>query len=141
MAKTLYMETMKIPAKRTAGQIAECLGEAGARAVLTEYDKGKITALSFQLAVGGQDLLYAQGYDFRQLIRVVASDECHQGLGSRALGFSRQQPFGGLFHLVVPAIRAVNGHNLNAGRQTLFYHQAGQMPRLPAGGDGCLDNG
>ncbi len=49
---TLYMETTKIPAKRTASQISELLGDAGACAVMIEYNADReIAAVSFQLMV------------------------------------------------------------------------------------------
>ncbi len=49
----LFMETTKISAKSTAQEIATILAEAGATAVLTEYDRDrKICGLAFRLMVG-----------------------------------------------------------------------------------------
>lgn len=57
---SLYMETTKISAERTAQEIGALLAEAGASAVLTEYDvKKKISGFSFKLRVGLQDVPFS----------------------------------------------------------------------------------
>jgi len=57
--RRIYLETTKISAKRTAGQISELLGDCGARAVMIEYDEaGKVAAIAFQVVVGGQTVPY-----------------------------------------------------------------------------------
>lgn len=54
---SLYMETTKIPIEKTAQEIATLLAQAGATAVLTEYDKDrKIKALCFKLEVKGSQV-------------------------------------------------------------------------------------
>lgn len=54
---SLYMETTKIAAERTAQEIATLLAEAGATAVLTEYGKDrKICGLAFKLLVGNTEV-------------------------------------------------------------------------------------
>lgn len=54
---SLHMETTKISAQRTAQEIGTLLAQAGASAVLIEYDKDrKIRGLSFRLQVGGQQI-------------------------------------------------------------------------------------
>ena len=54
---SLYMETTKIPTEKTAQEIGTLLAQAGATAVLTEYDKDKkIKALCFKLEVKGSQV-------------------------------------------------------------------------------------
>ena len=49
---SLYMETTKISATKTAAEIQEYLAASGARQILTKYDhEGNITGLSFILHV------------------------------------------------------------------------------------------
>jgi hypothetical protein len=55
MKDSLFMETTKISATRTAQQICSLLAESGASAVLTEYDENrKISGLSFKLKCKGE---------------------------------------------------------------------------------------
>ncbi len=66
MSKRMFMETTKIPARRTAAQISEALADAGANAVLMEYANGDIEAVSFRLNINGQEV------PFRLPVRVAA---------------------------------------------------------------------
>ena len=47
--KTLYMETTKIPAGQTVGEIQRILGVYGAAAVMTQYENKEVVAVSFQI--------------------------------------------------------------------------------------------
>jgi len=50
------METTKIPAEKTAAEIASLLAKAGARKTLQDYDgKGRVVALSFTMSLNGQE--------------------------------------------------------------------------------------
>ena len=54
------MQTTKIPSARTAQEIASLLAQAGATAVLTEYNKDrKIRGLSFRLLVGASEVPFS----------------------------------------------------------------------------------
>jgi len=54
--KTLFMETTKIEPEQTVAQIQNILGKYGAGAVMTEYDKGEVVALTFKVKLGEKDL-------------------------------------------------------------------------------------
>ncbi len=57
---SLYMETTKISAERTAQEIGTLLAQAGATAVLTEYGKDrKICGLAFKLQIGGGEVPFS----------------------------------------------------------------------------------
>jgi hypothetical protein len=57
---SLYMETTKISAERTAQEIATLLAQSGASAVLTEYSKDrKISGLAFKLFVGDREVPFS----------------------------------------------------------------------------------
>jgi hypothetical protein len=57
---SLYMESTKISAERTAQEIGGLLAEAGATAILTEYGKDrKISGLAFKLMVKGQEVPFS----------------------------------------------------------------------------------
>lgn len=53
---TLYMETTKIPAEKTAQEIVHLLSQAGASSVLTEYKDKKIAGLAFRIVVKGNQI-------------------------------------------------------------------------------------
>lgn len=57
---SLYMETTKISAEKTAMEIQSLLVLSGACRILTEYDKSrKLTGLSFMLQVKGADVPFS----------------------------------------------------------------------------------
>lgn len=53
---TLFMETTKVEAHKTIGQIQGVLASYGASAILVEYEQGEATALSFKVKVGEQEI-------------------------------------------------------------------------------------
>ena len=54
--KTLYMGTTKINPSQTVGEIQRLLGQQGAVAILTEYDNGEVSAVSFKIRIEGQEI-------------------------------------------------------------------------------------
>lgn len=52
MSQTLFMETTKIDAGTTVGQIQNVLGKYGATQILTDYEEGEVSAVSFCIQVG-----------------------------------------------------------------------------------------
>lgn len=69
--------TTKIDADRTAGEIAKMLVKAGAKSVLTEYDKDDcyITSLSFKLNVHGNDLAIKLPCDWKPVLQILEDDK------------------------------------------------------------------
>jgi len=53
---TLFMETTKIDPEQTVTEIQRLLGKYGAGAVMTEYDKGEVAAVTFKISVYGRDM-------------------------------------------------------------------------------------
>lgn len=56
MKKTLFMETTQVESSQTVGEIQRVLGKYGASAILTEYDKGEVTVVSFKVRFNAQDI-------------------------------------------------------------------------------------
>lgn len=58
---SLYMETTKISAERTAGEIQQLLAQSGASQIVTEYDRQtrEITALRWTMEIYGQTIPFA----------------------------------------------------------------------------------
>ncbi len=54
--KTLFMETTKIASEKTVSEIQTVLGKYGAGAILVDYDKGEVIAVSFKIIVAGQEI-------------------------------------------------------------------------------------
>ena len=67
--KTLFMETTRISAEKTAAEISAKLGQAGAERVISEYGlagtRRTVIAIYFELRIGGQAIPY------RMPIRVI----------------------------------------------------------------------
>lgn len=55
---TPFLSTTSISADRTAGEIQEMLGRAGARRVMTDYDDGEVVAVSFSIVIEGKEILF-----------------------------------------------------------------------------------
>jgi hypothetical protein len=65
--------TTEVDADKTAGQIAEMLRKAGARAVLTEYDEtGEyVNSLSFKMRIGDQDMAFKLPCDWKPVYEIM----------------------------------------------------------------------
>jgi hypothetical protein len=63
----------KIDADKTASEIARMLSKAGARAVMTEYDPEQqyVTALSFKMTVGDQDIGFRLPCDWKPVREIL----------------------------------------------------------------------
>lgn len=51
----LYMETTKIPADKTAGEISSLLAQAGASKVMTDYENREAVGLTFSINIEGRE--------------------------------------------------------------------------------------
>lgn len=69
--KTLFMETTRISANKTAQEINMMLGRAGARRVMTEYENGEIVGVFFQLRVAGSDMPYRLPIRVEPVLRLL----------------------------------------------------------------------
>lgn len=54
--KTIFMETTRIEASQTVGEIQKLLGEYGASAIRTDYEKGEVMAVSFTIKINGDQI-------------------------------------------------------------------------------------
>ena len=54
--KTIFMETTRIEPSQTVGEIQKLLGEYGASAIRTDYDNGEVIAVSFTVAINGDQI-------------------------------------------------------------------------------------
>ena len=52
----LFMETTKISASQTVGEIQKLLGEYGASAIRTDYEQGEVIAVSFTISINGNQI-------------------------------------------------------------------------------------
>lgn len=69
MKKTLFMETTQVEASRTVTEIQHLLGEHGASAVLTEYENGKVIAVSFKV----KDIPFHLPCRWEKILKVLQS--------------------------------------------------------------------
>lgn len=74
---TLFMETTRIAPERTVSEIQGILAKHGAKAILLEYEGCKVSAVSFQYAVGEQLI------PFRLPCRWSAMEACLRKSGKR----------------------------------------------------------
>jgi len=65
--------TTKIDPDKTAAEISKCLSMHGASAVMTEYDpkEGQVTALSFKVKMGEQQLAFRLPSDWQPVLKVL----------------------------------------------------------------------
>jgi hypothetical protein len=68
---TLFMETTKIPAEITTGQIHKLLGSHGAVEVLSEYRDGYIVGVSFRMVVQGRTIPFRLPCRWEAILRVL----------------------------------------------------------------------
>ena len=63
--------TTKIDADKTAQEIAKCLSMHGAKAVLTDYEDGVVSAISFKISLEGRDISFRLPCDWRPVYTVL----------------------------------------------------------------------
>lgn len=63
--------TTQIDVEKTIGEIQRMLGKAGAMKVMTDYDEGIISALSFALKVGDQIVGFRLPCDWRPVLTIL----------------------------------------------------------------------
>ncbi len=56
MITRLYMETTKIEASQTVGEIQRLLGKYGCSAIMTEYDLGEVSGVAFKINLEGNEI-------------------------------------------------------------------------------------
>jgi hypothetical protein len=72
---SLLNYTTKIDAFKTISEIQKLLAQAGASAVMTEYDQnGYIIALSFKIRMDDQEISFRLPTDWRPVLQVLEND-------------------------------------------------------------------
>ena len=69
--------TTKIDANKSAGEISKMLAKAGAKAILTEYNKDNeyISAISFKLFVNEKDVFIKLPCDWKPILEILKNDK------------------------------------------------------------------
>lgn len=70
---TLYMETTKIEAHKTIGQIQGVLASYGASAILVEYENKEPSAVSFKAMVEGGEIPFRLPCLWREVLELLKS--------------------------------------------------------------------
>lgn len=68
---SIFMETTKISAEKTVGQLQGVLAKYGATQVLTEYAAGQVEAVSFKMMAGGAAVPFRLPCRWRALMAVM----------------------------------------------------------------------
>ena len=63
--------TTQIDVEKTIHEIQSCLGSHGAQKVMTDYDKGVISAISFALNVNGKTIGFRLPCDWRPVLQIL----------------------------------------------------------------------
>src|ERR1039458_1553487 len=67
--------TTQIDAHKTISEISQLLANAGASAVMHDYDdSGNIVALSFKIKLNDQDIAFRLPTDYRPVLKVLEND-------------------------------------------------------------------
>lgn len=63
--------TTKIDADKTAAEIAKCLSAHGASAILTDYESGVLSAISFQIILNDRKVGFKLPCDWRPVYEII----------------------------------------------------------------------
>jgi len=94
--------TTQIDPDKTAAEIARLLSMAGASGVLTEYEDGYVTALSFKMRVGEQDMGFKLPCDWKPVQQVLKE----QKETNRRINTSREQAVRTAWRIVLVWVEA-----------------------------------
>lgn len=64
---TIFMETTRINAERTVGEIHDVLRKHGATAILNEYEATSVSAVAFKTIVEGQEIAFRLPARWREM--------------------------------------------------------------------------
>jgi hypothetical protein len=53
------MGTTDVPAERTAGEIMRLLGKAGAKSIVTDYERGEVSGMRWKMNVDGREAIFS----------------------------------------------------------------------------------
>lgn len=67
--------TTKIDADKTANEIGKCLSMHGASSILTDYENGILSAISFKISLNGQVLCFRLPCDWRPVFAIITKDK------------------------------------------------------------------
>ena len=70
----LYMASTKIPCSQTAGEIQALIGRSGAKKIMTEYESGEITAISFTIENGGREIHFRLPMRWEACLEAMKND-------------------------------------------------------------------
>jgi hypothetical protein len=70
-SKILFMETTQIDSSQTVGEIQQVLGKYGASAILTEYNNGEVTAVSFRVKFNAQDIPFRLPCRWEKILTIL----------------------------------------------------------------------
>jgi len=70
---TLFMETTKVEPTQTVTEIQKLLGRYGASAILTDYDDGEVSGVSFKIVVEGNVMAFRLPCRFEPVMKVLIS--------------------------------------------------------------------
>jgi hypothetical protein len=63
--------TTKIDADKTASEITKCLAAHGASAIMTDYDDGVLSAISFAITIGERKVGFRLPCDWRPVLAII----------------------------------------------------------------------
>lgn len=66
--------TTKVKSEKTASEIQTILGKGGARAVMSEFENGEVSAIAFQLEISGQILSFRLPINIEGVHRAIKRD-------------------------------------------------------------------
>jgi hypothetical protein len=67
--------TTKIDADKTAQEITKCLSMHGASAILTEYQDGILSAISFQITLNERNIRFRLPCDWRPVFAIITKSK------------------------------------------------------------------
>ena len=81
----LFMETTKIPPEDTVAQIQKILGKYGAGKILTEYERGEVSGLSFIVDISGHSVPFTLPCRWKSIHEVLLNriKKYHSGTEER----------------------------------------------------------
>jgi len=68
---TPFLSTTSISIDKTAGEIQEMLGRAGARRVMTDYDDNEVVAISFSIPIRDKEILFRLPVRWEKYLNVM----------------------------------------------------------------------
>lgn len=127
MSKTIFMETTRINAERTVGEIHAVLSRYGVTSILNEIRGGAVTAVAFKFPVDGEEIPHRLPCRWEKVEALLRKEGKRPAYGDTYETWARRLAWRQIFRWVEAQMALVQTNQVKVEEIFLPYRQVGSM--------------